>query len=156
MSINDKCYQSTDKELWRTVEGDYYSKHKLYLTESGGLTLCQGGTCITLPPEDWFKLANQRFKTEQPVEWWKPLWRLALAVANAPHGTSFKLSAEEIIKETEALCRTMPKRESVNEDDLAAFLSINNYIYNEDADRCAKDLIENFDITTSIEDQEGK
>lgn len=50
--------QNTDKELWRTVEGDYYSKHKLYLTESGGLTLCEVGTCVTLPPEEWFKLAT--------------------------------------------------------------------------------------------------
>lgn len=52
---------------------------------------------------------------EQPVDWWKPLWRLARAVANAPHGTSFKLSAEEAIKETEALCAAAPKRESVKD-----------------------------------------
>ncbi len=58
--------QNTDKELWRTVEGDYYSKHKLYLTEGGGLTLCEGGTCITLPPEDWFRLAGNRFVPTPP------------------------------------------------------------------------------------------
>jgi hypothetical protein len=68
MSDNTQAAANTDKELWRTVEGDYYSKHKLYLTESGGLTLCEGGTCITLPPEDWFKLAGKRFQTVQPVD----------------------------------------------------------------------------------------
>lgn len=68
MSIDEtKACQNTDKELWRTVEGDYYSKHKLYLTDRDSLMLCQGGTCITLPPEDWFNLANLRFKTDQPA-----------------------------------------------------------------------------------------
>jgi hypothetical protein len=52
--------QNTDKELWRTTEGDYYSKHKLYVTKSGGLTLCEVGHCITMPPGEWFKLASTR------------------------------------------------------------------------------------------------
>jgi len=60
--------QNTDKELWRTTESDYYSKHKLYVTKSGGLTLCEAGHCITLPPEDWFRLANTRiFGTRHPT-----------------------------------------------------------------------------------------
>lgn len=82
MSIDEtKACQNTDKELWRTVEGDYYSKHNLYLTESGGLTLCEVGTCVTRSPEEWFKLATggkswnemlplQAAKSaEQPVGW---------------------------------------------------------------------------------------
>lgn len=63
--MDNQPMANTDKELWSTVEGDYYSKHKLYLTERGGLTLCEGGTCITLPPEDWFRLANQRYSNKQ-------------------------------------------------------------------------------------------
>jgi hypothetical protein len=48
---------------------------------------------------------------DQPDEWWKKLWIFAQAVANAPHGTSFKLTAQEVIKEMEELCRSIPSRE---------------------------------------------
>lgn len=54
---------NTDLELWRTTPDDYYSKHKLFLTENGMLGLCEHGHCISMPPEDWFKLANNRDST---------------------------------------------------------------------------------------------
>lgn len=59
---------NTDKELWCTVEGDYYSKHKLYVTEKGWLTLCEVGHCVSMPPDQWFALATTRTTKHPDVE----------------------------------------------------------------------------------------
>lgn len=91
--------------------------------------------------KEWSEIAKDRLRSienlqaealHQPDEWWKPLWRLARAVANAPHGTSFKLSAEKAIKETEALCASTPKRGS---GDRAGFIKALDVIREDVAER---------------------
>lgn len=52
----DNARENTDRELWRTTEGDYYSKHKIYISENGGaLTICEDGFCVTRHVAAWFE-----------------------------------------------------------------------------------------------------
>lgn len=59
--------ENTDKEIWRTTPDDYYSKHSLYITEQGALTICEDGKCVTRPLEDWHQSAWQAALSQQPV-----------------------------------------------------------------------------------------
>jgi hypothetical protein len=44
--------KNTDKEIWRKVEGNYYSP-SIHVTESGGIGINVGGIVIVKPIEDW-------------------------------------------------------------------------------------------------------
>jgi hypothetical protein len=46
-----------DKEIWRKVEGDYYSP-SIRVTKGGGIGINVGGYVIVKPVEDWHKLAH--------------------------------------------------------------------------------------------------
>lgn len=56
--MSNQSANNTDVELWRTTEGDYYSRNKIYATETGGITICDGGFCTTMPAYEWWALAN--------------------------------------------------------------------------------------------------
>ncbi len=58
-----KCVKNTDIEIWRKqgndpMDTDNYYQPSIKVTIGQGIMLCVGGTCITKPIEDWFKLAN--------------------------------------------------------------------------------------------------
>lgn len=77
--MSDKPMQNTDRELWCTTEGDYYSKHKIYISESGNaLTICEGGSCITRTVETWFALQSQPQAPEAGVD-------IHVAISNFEH-----------------------------------------------------------------------
>lgn len=44
--------QTTDIELWRRSPDDFYSPH-IYVTKSGRIGICVGGTCIEKTVEGW-------------------------------------------------------------------------------------------------------
>jgi len=46
---------NTDKNLWRKVEGDYYSP-SIHVTEDGNIGINVGGHVIIMPIEKWFLL----------------------------------------------------------------------------------------------------
>ena len=52
--MDDGPCENTDKEIWREVEGDYYSP-SIHVTESGGIGVNVGGYVIVAPVEEWHK-----------------------------------------------------------------------------------------------------
>jgi len=50
--MSEQAGKNTDKEIWRKVEGDYYSP-SIHVTESGGIGIDVGGIVIVKPIEDW-------------------------------------------------------------------------------------------------------
>lgn len=51
--MNESC-QNTDKEIWRKVEGDYYSP-SIHVTKDGAIGINVGGHVVVAPIEEWFK-----------------------------------------------------------------------------------------------------
>lgn len=53
----EKTCINTDVELWREVEGDYYSP-SIHRTEGGGIGINVGGHVIVKTLREWHKLAT--------------------------------------------------------------------------------------------------
>ena len=49
---------NTDKNIWRKVEGDYYSP-SIHVTQDGNIGIDVGGHVIVMPIEDWFLLGRE-------------------------------------------------------------------------------------------------
>ena len=54
--MSEECATNTDKELWREVEGDFYSA-SLFVTKNGGIGIEVGGTVFVRPIRYWHSLA---------------------------------------------------------------------------------------------------
>lgn len=54
-----KACQNTDREIWRERKDDYYAD-SIFVTESGGIGINCGGTCVVLPIREWHKHALAR------------------------------------------------------------------------------------------------
>jgi len=50
---------NTDKNLWRKIEGDYYSP-SIHVTEDGNIGINVGGHVIVKPIEKWFLLGFEK------------------------------------------------------------------------------------------------
>lgn len=50
--MSDECRQNTDRELWRSVEGDYYAD-SLFVTEAGGIGINVGGNVRVMSLRGW-------------------------------------------------------------------------------------------------------
>ena len=59
MDKTELSCKNTDKNIWRKVEGDYYSP-SIHVTENGNIGINVGGHVIVKPIEDWFSLAYDK------------------------------------------------------------------------------------------------
>jgi len=58
-AMNDHPAANTDHELWREVEGDYYSP-SIHVTAGGGIGINVGGLVIVKTLREWHRLTNVR------------------------------------------------------------------------------------------------
>lgn len=62
--MTDQLSENTDREIWRQVEGDYYSP-SIHVTNGGGVGINVGGKVIVMPVESWHSLAEwEPFRTD--------------------------------------------------------------------------------------------
>ena len=54
---DENCAENTDFEIWRKVPDDFYAPSIHSTKDRGGITISVGGTCITMPVEEWHRLA---------------------------------------------------------------------------------------------------
>jgi hypothetical protein len=57
---------NTDRELWRELEGDYYSD-SIFVTEAGGIGINCGGNVIVKPLKDWHTAMNNHHKSAMEI-----------------------------------------------------------------------------------------
>ena len=50
--MDNNAAENTDKEIWRKIEGDYYSP-SIHVTKSGGIGINVGGHVVVAPIEEW-------------------------------------------------------------------------------------------------------
>lgn len=62
MQSDEQACANTDRELWRRVEGDYYSP-SIHVTERGAIGINVGGRVIVQSVEDWHESAMQAART---------------------------------------------------------------------------------------------
>jgi hypothetical protein len=55
----DEAVKNTDRELWREIEGDYYSA-SIFVTQEGSIGINVNGLCIVRPVRDWHMLAAEK------------------------------------------------------------------------------------------------
>jgi len=65
---SEQAGKNTDKEIWRKVEGDYYSP-SIFVTESGGIGINVGGSVVIKPIEDWHELAKDKVIAIEEIDW---------------------------------------------------------------------------------------
>ena len=56
--MSDCGTKNTDRELWREIEGDYYSP-SIHVTEGGGVGVSVGGFVVVLPIRGWHELLRE-------------------------------------------------------------------------------------------------
>ena len=56
MATNCTPMKNTDRELWREIDGYYYSP-RIFVTAQGSIGIDVGGFCIVKPIREWHKLA---------------------------------------------------------------------------------------------------
>lgn len=65
---------STDRELWREREGDYYAD-SIHVTKSGGIGINCGGTVHVRTLREWHSLANPAPASPRPPDGTNGLWQ---------------------------------------------------------------------------------
>lgn len=64
-------YENTDKEIWREIEGEYYSP-SIFVTEQGKIGINVGGNVYVQSVEKWHQQADRIVELEkqgEPVAW---------------------------------------------------------------------------------------
>lgn len=62
--MTDQLSENTDREIWRKVEGDFYSP-SIHVTKDGAIGINVGGTVIVMPVDSWHALAEWKpFRTD--------------------------------------------------------------------------------------------
>ena len=56
--------KNTDRELWRKIEGDYYSP-SIHTTVADEIAIQVGGFVIVMPVEKWHELGREFFKKDE-------------------------------------------------------------------------------------------
>lgn len=54
----DQPLENTDREIWREVEGDFYSP-SIHVTETGSIGISVAGTVTVKPIREWDRLARE-------------------------------------------------------------------------------------------------
>jgi hypothetical protein len=65
--MSDTPAKNTDKEIWRKVEGDYYSP-RIHVTEGGSIGIDVGGYVIVRTVEQWHSLERELAKEQRIVD----------------------------------------------------------------------------------------
>ncbi len=60
------AYENTDKEIWRKIEGDYYSP-SIFVTKEGNVGISVGGNVYVQSVEEWHKQAEQIAELEKEL-----------------------------------------------------------------------------------------
>jgi len=63
--MNEQGCQNSDRELFREIEGDYYSD-KIFVTKEGGIGINCGGSVIISPIRNWFQAMKDSIFMKTP------------------------------------------------------------------------------------------
>jgi len=66
---NGAC-TNTDIEIWRKVEGDYYSP-SIHVTEAGRIGIDVGGHVLVAPIENWHDAGSKIFTVNSELSEWR-------------------------------------------------------------------------------------
>lgn len=63
------AYENTDKEIWRKIEGDYYSP-SIFVTKEENIGISVGGDVYVKSVEEWHKQADQIAELKNARDYW--------------------------------------------------------------------------------------